>query len=113
MADFRLAVALQRCRHLHPIGYKIALEFLSEQVTNLREIPIFFRRDAGCSKLTLTQQLLYLRHLSLYIIFQTLNASWEQTRRFTVISTTGKHQSGDANAGHEWPLRFIPVSCTT
>lgn len=68
---------LQRCIHLHPIGYKIALEILiKSRGTNLREIPIVFRpRRFGDSKLTLKQQLLYLRHLCSLYKFQFFQAS--------------------------------------
>jgi dolichol-phosphate mannosyltransferase len=60
---------VQRCEHLNPIGYKIALEILvKSKATRIQEIPIFFQtRRFGKSKLKLKQQLLYLRHLlSLY-----------------------------------------------
>ena len=60
---------LQQCATLTPVGYKIALEILvKSRAGNVQEIPIHFRsRQHGTSKLTLKQQLLYLRHLgSLY-----------------------------------------------
>ncbi len=50
---------------LNPVGYKIALELLVKcNVTNLREVPIYFRqRKHGKSKLTFTEQLKYLNHI--------------------------------------------------
>lgn len=53
-------------RDLNPIGYKIALELICKcRVRRVTEVPIDFGlRSAGQSKLTLTQQLRYLDHLS-------------------------------------------------
>lgn len=50
----------------NPIGYKIALELMCKcRVPRVCEVPIRFGvRDAGESKLTLTQQVRYLDHLS-------------------------------------------------
>jgi dolichol-phosphate mannosyltransferase len=59
----------KRCRNLSPVGYKIGLEmFVKGKPVNFKEIPFHFRsRKFGKSKLTIEQQLLYLRHLcSLY-----------------------------------------------
>ena len=57
----------ERCDALSPIGYKIGLEILIKcKPTNLKEVPIYFRnRVYGDSKLSIKQQLLYLRHLRL------------------------------------------------
>ncbi len=62
---------LQRAENagLNPIGYKIALEIMIKaRCQHIQEVPILFaERQRGTSKLTLRQQLLYLRHLvSLY-----------------------------------------------
>ena len=60
---------LHRGGSLSPVGYKIGLEILIRCVPRtVVEIPIHFRtRVRGKSKLTLKQQLLYLRHIySLY-----------------------------------------------
>ena len=50
---------------LNPMGYKIGLELMIRcNAQNIREIPIVFRdREAGESKLTMKQNLLYLRQL--------------------------------------------------
>ena len=61
---------LHRGGSLSPVGYKIGLEILIRCVPRtVVEIPIHFRtRVRGKSKLTLKQQLLYLRHIySLYL----------------------------------------------
>jgi dolichol-phosphate mannosyltransferase len=49
-----------------PLGYKIGLELLVRcRCRNVREVPIHFaNREHGESKLTLQQQMLYLRHLA-------------------------------------------------
>jgi dolichol-phosphate mannosyltransferase len=49
-----------------PLGYKIGLELLVRcRCRNVREVPIHFsNREHGESKLTVHQQLLYLRHLA-------------------------------------------------
>ncbi len=55
----------QRASKLNPIGYKIALELLIKcRCRTVREIPIHFAdRRLGTSKLSLREQLNYLRHL--------------------------------------------------
>lgn len=56
---------LERAPSLLPVGYKIGLEILVKTgCRNVAEIPIAFKeRTRGESKLTLHQQVLYLRHL--------------------------------------------------
>lgn len=56
---------LSRADRLDPIGYKIGLELLVRcHCRNVREIPIHFSdRTAGQSKLSLPEQLRYLKHL--------------------------------------------------
>lgn len=56
---------LGQCPNIYPIGYKIGLEILVKSgAQRVSEIPIHFRhRRHGQSKLTLRQQLHYLRHL--------------------------------------------------
>ncbi|HEY2587507.1 MAG TPA: polyprenol monophosphomannose synthase [Tepidisphaeraceae bacterium] len=56
----------ERAGTLNPIGYKVALELICKcRVRQVREVPIRFGlRGAGRSKLTLTQQVQYLDHLS-------------------------------------------------
>ncbi len=55
----------ERATHLNPIGYKIALELLIKcRCRSIREVPIHFAdRQLGKSKLSLKEQLNYLRHL--------------------------------------------------
>lgn len=55
----------ERARDPSPLGYKIGLELLVRcGCSNVREVPIHFvNRVHGESKLTLKQQLLYVRHL--------------------------------------------------
>jgi len=55
-----------RAENPSPLGYKIGLELLVRcRCQNVREIPIHFsNREHGESKLTVHQQLLYLRHLA-------------------------------------------------
>ncbi len=54
-----------RGRGLNPIGYKIALELIIKcRCRPIREVPIHFtERRLGKSKLSITEQLNYLRHL--------------------------------------------------
>jgi dolichol-phosphate mannosyltransferase len=55
-----------RANRLNPIGYKIALELMCKcRVRQVCEVPIHFgTRQAGESKLSMTQQVRYLDHLS-------------------------------------------------
>jgi dolichol-phosphate mannosyltransferase len=55
----------QRAQNPSPLGYKIGLELLVRcRCQDVREVPIHFSTRAhGESKLTLKQQMLYLRHL--------------------------------------------------
>jgi dolichol-phosphate mannosyltransferase len=56
----------ERAENPSPLGYKIGLELLVRcRCTDVREIPIHFaNRSHGESKLSLNQQLLYVRHLA-------------------------------------------------
>ena len=77
---------LRRCRHLSPVGSKMALEMLiKSRATNPRAIPTVLRtRRFGARKLTLTQQRPYLYRLgSLYILrfFQASARTLGMTRR--------------------------------
>jgi dolichol-phosphate mannosyltransferase len=63
---FALSQAVfQRAEALSPIGYKIALELIVKcRCTNIREVPIHFaNRQFGQSKLSLKEQLNYIKHL--------------------------------------------------
>eukprot|EP00301_Raphidiophrys_heterophryoidea_P017921 c291_g1_i1.p1 GENE.c291_g1_i1~~c291_g1_i1.p1 ORF type:complete len:284 (-),score=61.12 c291_g1_i1:282-1076(-) len=55
-----------RARSLNPMGYKIGLELMVRcKCKRIVEVPITFRdREAGESKLTMKQNLLYLRHVA-------------------------------------------------
>jgi len=61
-----------RCERLKPVGYKIGLEIMLRcGCRSVREVPITFRdREAGESKLSLREQLNYLKHLSLLYEFR-------------------------------------------
>ena len=56
----------ERAENPSPVGYKIGLELLVRcHCEHVREVPIHFaNRLRGTSKLTLAQQLLYLKHLA-------------------------------------------------
>jgi dolichol-phosphate mannosyltransferase len=56
---------LEKAPHLNPTGYKILLELLVKtRPARVLEVPIRFeKRGRGKSKLTLREQILYLRHL--------------------------------------------------
>lgn len=55
-----------RGKFIAPLGYKIALELICKcRVNRVEEVPILFAlRERGQSKLSLTQQVKYLEHLS-------------------------------------------------
>lgn len=55
----------QKARELNPIGYKIALELIVKcHCKIVHEVPIFFAdRKRGQSKLSLKEQIRYIRHL--------------------------------------------------
>jgi len=57
---------------LDPIGYKIGLELLVRcGCSRVREIPIHFStRKAGHSKLSLAEQLRYLRHVRRLLVYK-------------------------------------------
>jgi dolichol-phosphate mannosyltransferase len=71
-ADFDAAEAL------NPVGYKIALELIVKcGFENVAEIPIHFSdRIYGSSKLTLREQLKYLRHLRRLYVHKFANAMY-------------------------------------
>jgi dolichol-phosphate mannosyltransferase len=57
---------------LSPIGYKIALEILVKgNFNSIIELPIFFKdRQFGRSKLSLKEQIKYLRHIRRLYIYK-------------------------------------------
>jgi dolichol-phosphate mannosyltransferase len=83
------AETFQRAGPLKPIGYKIAVELLCKcRVRRVREVPIHFGlRQHGVSKLTLTQRLRFLDHLSqLYDFCFPRGAAWA---RFAIVNGCG------------------------
>jgi len=72
----------ERAAPLNPIGYKIALELIVKgRPQHLVEIPIQFRtRRHGRSKLSLKQQLLYLRHLERLYAFRFFHGGAKHNR---------------------------------
>ncbi|HSZ54112.1 MAG TPA: polyprenol monophosphomannose synthase [Tepidisphaeraceae bacterium] len=83
------AETFQRAGPLRPIGYKIALELLCKcRVRQVREVPIHFGlRQHGVSKLTLTQRLRFLDHLSqLYDFCFPRGSAWA---KFAIVNGCG------------------------
>ncbi len=64
---------------LNPIGYKIGLELMVKcNLHRIEEIPIHFKdRQFGKSKLTLTEQKKYLRHLCRLFLYKYWRPFWE------------------------------------
>jgi dolichol-phosphate mannosyltransferase len=76
-------------RDMNPVGYKIGLELVVKcRCERVVEVPIHFAdRRFGESKLTLAQQLLYLRHLWRLYTFKF--GLWTPLVRFLVIGVLG------------------------
>jgi dolichol-phosphate mannosyltransferase len=76
-------------REFNPIGYKIGLELMVKcGCERVVEVPIHFEdRRFGKSKLTMTQQLLYLQHLRRLYIFK--YGVWSQLMQFLVVGGLG------------------------
>jgi dolichol-phosphate mannosyltransferase len=74
---------------LAPVGYKIGLELIVKcRCERVVEVPIHFEdRRFGESKLTLAQQLLYVRHLRRLYIFK--YGAWTQLTQFLVVGGLG------------------------
>lgn len=72
-----------------PIGYKIGLEFIVKcGCERVAETPIHFEdRQLGESKLTLRQQLLYLKHLRRLYVFKF--GAWSQLVQFLTVGGLG------------------------
>ena len=72
-----------------PVGYKIALELLVRSgAKRIVEIPIHFSdRAHGESKLTLSQQLLYIKHLRRLYIFK--YGIWSHLTQFLMVGALG------------------------
>jgi dolichol-phosphate mannosyltransferase len=76
-------------RDFNPIGYKIGLELIVKcGCERVVEIPIHFEdRRFGVSKLTLKQQLLYLKHLRRLYSFK--HGAWSQLVQFLAVGGVG------------------------
>jgi dolichol-phosphate mannosyltransferase len=74
--------AFERSAPLDPIGYKIALELLVKApIQAVAEVPIrFAQRRHGESKLTLKEQVNYIRHIGRLLRFRATAGSWKRPR---------------------------------
>jgi dolichol-phosphate mannosyltransferase len=79
----------ERTEALNPIGYKIGLEILVKSVcTRIVEVPIHFSdRRFGQSKLSLREQINYLRHLKRLADFKF--GIWSQLGQFCLVGASG------------------------
>jgi len=80
---------LARAKELNPIGYKIGLELIVKcGFANVGEVPIHFTdRELGESKLTLKEQLLYLKHLRRLYMFKF--GTWTDLAQFLAVGASG------------------------
>nr|WP_252733539.1 glycosyltransferase family 2 protein [Paracoccus marinaquae] len=78
-----------RAQELNPVGYKIALELIVKcGFENVGEVPIHFTdRIHGESKLTLREQLKYIKHLRRLYLFRFANAMY--LLQFLVVGMSG------------------------
>jgi dolichol-phosphate mannosyltransferase len=76
-------------RDFNPVGYKIGLEFIVKcRCERVVEVPIHFEdRQLGKSKLTLRQQLLYIKHLRRLYTFKF--GAWSQLVQFLTVGGLG------------------------
>ncbi len=79
----------QKAKELNPVGYKIGLELLVKcGCQNIAEVPIHFaNRAAGESKLTLKEQLRYIKHLRRLFVFRYPN--WSYILQFGFVGAVG------------------------
>lgn len=79
----------ERARELNPVGYKVGLELIVKcELENVGEVPIHFTdRVLGESKLTLKEQLAYLRHLRRLYMFR--YATWSSFVQFAAVGASG------------------------
>ena len=79
----------QRAEDLNPIGYKIGLELIVKcRCGKTREIPIHFaKRQFGESKLSLVQQLNYIRHLRRLANFK--YGDYSRFIQFSLVGASG------------------------
>lgn len=80
---------LARAPELSPVGYKIGLELVVKcGFTDVGEVPIHFAdRELGESKLTLKEQLRYLKHLRRLYNFKF--GAWSHLVQFLVVGASG------------------------
>jgi dolichol-phosphate mannosyltransferase len=76
-------------REFNPVGYKIGLEFIVKcECERVVEVPIHFEdRQLGESKLTVRQQLLYIKHLRRLYTFKF--GAWSQLAQFLTVGGLG------------------------
>jgi dolichol-phosphate mannosyltransferase len=76
-------------REFNPVGYKIGLEFIVKcGCERVVEVPIHFEdRQLGKSKLTMRQQLLYIKHLRRLYTFKF--GAWSQLAQFLTVGGLG------------------------
>jgi dolichol-phosphate mannosyltransferase len=76
-------------RDFNPVGYKIGLEFIVKcGCERVVEVPIHFEdRQLGKSKLTMRQQLLYIKHLRRLYTFKF--GAWSQLLQFLTVGGLG------------------------
>ena len=81
--------ALEAAPQLSPVGYKIGLEICTKcRCQRLTEVPIHFEdRWRGESKLTLEQQILYLRHLRR--LYRFAHPQLAELLQFAAVGATG------------------------
>jgi dolichol-phosphate mannosyltransferase len=79
----------ERAESLNPVGYKIGLELIVKcGCTRIAEVPIHFSdRRFGQSKLTLREQINYLRHLKRLADFKF--GGWSQLGQFCGVGASG------------------------
>lgn len=79
----------QACKQLNPVGYKIGLELIVKcGCRRIAEVPIHFHdRIHGESKLSLGEQINYLRHLKRLYEFRFRN--WAYLAQFLTVGATG------------------------
>ncbi|MEM6637430.1 MAG: glycosyltransferase family 2 protein [Pseudomonadota bacterium] len=81
--------SFEQARGLNPVGYKIGLELIVKcDFDNVAEVPIHFRdREFGESKLTLKEQLNFLKHVRRLYIYRFGNAMY--LLQFMVVGSSG------------------------
>ena len=79
----------ERAESLNPVGYKIGLELMIKcGCTDIAEIPIHFSdRRLGQNKLSLREQINYLRHLKRLADFKF--GGWSQLAQFCLVGASG------------------------